>query len=146
MIRRPPRSTRTDTLFPYTTLFRSAESPGEDRRGSPQPGSKGVDLVDHVFRPILGEVGGEVLLLCVLAEGLPVRLVDGEALALEEFYQLLLAGTVLLGREFDRRIGRGLEALLYVRRHVVPNLARHPQQVATAQVRSKDDLRNHTQE
>src|SRR3546814_3912963 len=29
MIRRPPRSTRTDTLFPYTTLFRSAE----DREG-----------------------------------------------------------------------------------------------------------------
>src|SRR3546814_9273622 len=28
MIRRPPRSTRTDTLFPYTTLFRS----GQDRR------------------------------------------------------------------------------------------------------------------
>src|SRR3546814_3124180 len=25
MIRRPPRSTRTDTLFPYTTLFRSGE-------------------------------------------------------------------------------------------------------------------------
>src|SRR3546814_15526218 len=27
MLRRPPRSTRTDTLFPYTTLFRSIESP-----------------------------------------------------------------------------------------------------------------------
>src|SRR3546814_18706241 len=27
MIRRPPRSTRTDTLFPYTTLFRSPPSP-----------------------------------------------------------------------------------------------------------------------
>src|SRR3546814_10355355 len=27
MIRRPPRSTRTDTLFPYTTLFRSARLP-----------------------------------------------------------------------------------------------------------------------
>src|SRR3546814_8358553 len=26
MIRRPPRSTRTDTLFPYTTLFRSISS------------------------------------------------------------------------------------------------------------------------
>src|SRR3546814_3478906 len=25
MVRRPPRSTRTDTLFPYTTLFRSVE-------------------------------------------------------------------------------------------------------------------------
>src|SRR3546814_2634413 len=28
MIRRPPRSTRTDTLFPYTTLFRSPDSQG----------------------------------------------------------------------------------------------------------------------
>src|SRR3546814_4492024 len=28
MIRRPPRSTRTDTLFPYTTLFRSGPSGG----------------------------------------------------------------------------------------------------------------------
>src|SRR3546814_17419426 len=28
MIRRPPRSTRTDTLFPYTTLFRSIEGAG----------------------------------------------------------------------------------------------------------------------
>src|SRR3546814_1152076 len=26
MIRRPPRSTRTDTLFPYTTLFRSTDA------------------------------------------------------------------------------------------------------------------------
>src|SRR3546814_14891669 len=31
MIRRPPRSTRTDTLFPYTTLFRSGHDC--DRRG-----------------------------------------------------------------------------------------------------------------
>src|SRR3546814_4492602 len=29
MIRRPPRSTRTDTLFPYTTLFRSTSTDGE---------------------------------------------------------------------------------------------------------------------
>src|SRR3546814_7997795 len=31
MIRRPPRSTRTDTLFPYTTLFRSDRYVGEHR-------------------------------------------------------------------------------------------------------------------
>src|SRR3546814_11276395 len=31
MIRRPPRSTRTDTLFPYTTLFRSVEPRRLDR-------------------------------------------------------------------------------------------------------------------
>src|SRR3546814_1384787 len=30
MIRRPPRSTRTDTLFPYTTLFRSDRLFGDD--------------------------------------------------------------------------------------------------------------------
>src|SRR3546814_18090359 len=30
MIRRPPRSTRTDTLFPYTTLFRSGIEPVTD--------------------------------------------------------------------------------------------------------------------
>src|SRR3546814_10008852 len=36
MIRRPPRSTRTDTLFPYTTLFRSierAERLEEEKKG-----------------------------------------------------------------------------------------------------------------
>src|SRR3546814_3727796 len=35
MIRRPPRSTRTDTLFPYTTLFRSR--PGSSRDGIADP-------------------------------------------------------------------------------------------------------------
>src|SRR3546814_9927553 len=35
MIRRPPRSTRTDTLFPYTTRFRS--DGGQQRRGRRQP-------------------------------------------------------------------------------------------------------------
>src|SRR3546814_16666595 len=38
MIRRPPRSTRTDTLFPYTTLFRSHRGhdsePGAQRSGA----------------------------------------------------------------------------------------------------------------
>src|SRR3546814_5401332 len=32
MIRRPPRSTRTDTLFPYTTLFRSSLEPDTHHR------------------------------------------------------------------------------------------------------------------
>src|SRR3546814_3195208 len=52
MIRRPPRSTRTDTLFPYTTLFRSPVSardggarprlPREPtgRRGRPESGDR----------------------------------------------------------------------------------------------------------
>src|SRR3546814_6089824 len=33
MIRLPPRSTRTDTLFPYTTLFRSRAGEGVGKRG-----------------------------------------------------------------------------------------------------------------
>src|SRR3546814_444053 len=36
MIRRPPRSTRTDTLFPYTTLFRSI-APTVHARMAPAP-------------------------------------------------------------------------------------------------------------
>src|SRR3546814_6556350 len=38
MIRRPPRSTRTDTLFPYTTLFRSGFDLVEQRRERRRPG------------------------------------------------------------------------------------------------------------
>src|SRR3546814_16744678 len=33
MIRRPPRSTRTDTLFPYTTLFRAPGGVDQDQLG-----------------------------------------------------------------------------------------------------------------
>src|SRR3546814_19952691 len=47
MIRRPPRSTRTDTLFPYTTLFRSCcewkrrrEIAAKTRIGDPLPPAK----------------------------------------------------------------------------------------------------------
>src|SRR3546814_2103899 len=48
MIRRPPRSTRTDTLFPYTTLFRSRHgprAPGErgHHRGGRSRGGAGVE-------------------------------------------------------------------------------------------------------
>src|SRR3546814_2371705 len=44
MIRRPPRSTRTDTLFPYTTLFRSVVQggPAEGRALSTHSGIDGL--------------------------------------------------------------------------------------------------------
>src|SRR3546814_3451467 len=53
MIRPPPRSTRTDTLFPSTTLFRSGSGRlpgflalgGEADVGRPEACDKGVDLV-----------------------------------------------------------------------------------------------------
>src|SRR3546814_3936896 len=56
MIRRPPRSTRTDTLFPYTTLFRSDAAAGRQAFGQHAPALTGhrraaddrVDRHEHV--------------------------------------------------------------------------------------------------
>src|SRR3546814_7050959 len=66
MIRRPPRSTRTDTLFPYTTLFRSllpevvgqaarvvaAAAERRARRAARRP-DRLVDGEDHIGNPRL---------------------------------------------------------------------------------------------
>src|SRR3546814_13108620 len=43
MIRRPPRSTRTDTLFPYTTLFRSPRLAGRGQRAAQLRRSRRAD-------------------------------------------------------------------------------------------------------
>src|SRR3546814_8642935 len=82
MIRRPPRSTRTDTLFPYTTLFRSARQYGggdniiavdrlrNRRRERPRIADAGgaavtdeiiADRVEMVLQPRLGEIVGDHL-------------------------------------------------------------------------------------
>src|SRR3546814_4536372 len=59
MIRRPPRSTRTDTLFPYTTLFRSADGPApflQSEKAWPGPVGSGDcagDLGERLVMPIL---------------------------------------------------------------------------------------------
>src|SRR3546814_20128248 len=54
MIRRPPRSTRTDTLFPYTTLFRSriadAREIERDQRRFQLIGAREVEDEARVFR------------------------------------------------------------------------------------------------
>src|SRR3546814_2989921 len=59
MIRRPPRSTRTDTLFPYTTLFRSEQARFEHvrpaathpRRADHDRERRGRRAVAHARRP-----------------------------------------------------------------------------------------------
>src|SRR3546814_18675089 len=61
MIRRPPRSTRTDTLFPYTTLFRSAadQSHPPDRRRCRAGAVRRLPAVlPHAHgRPAAGDLG-----------------------------------------------------------------------------------------
>src|SRR3546814_1434475 len=51
MIRRPPRSTRTDTLFPYTTLFRS-QYPDELDTGANKANSR---VAENLYRRATGE-------------------------------------------------------------------------------------------
>src|SRR3546814_6636053 len=72
MIRLPPRSTRTDTLFPYTTLFRS-EDGGEARhssvlvarrklveKGGKAGAKRGVDLGEPGVDAECGEAGDRI--------------------------------------------------------------------------------------
>src|SRR3546814_1357295 len=47
MIRRPPRSTRTDTLFPYTTLFRSRCRPRSGGRARAHSYGAGLSILEH---------------------------------------------------------------------------------------------------
>src|SRR3546814_2523390 len=51
MIRRPPRSTRTDTLCPYTTLFRSVEMVGAVQREH-QPEAAEAEVVGRRLRQV----------------------------------------------------------------------------------------------
>src|SRR3546814_3812476 len=71
MIRRPPRSTRTDTLFPYTTLFRSPllffapvrvlglvrECEGSERRVAEHADDVAARLVDLLLQSLCGHGG-----------------------------------------------------------------------------------------
>src|SRR3546814_8837982 len=53
MIRRPPRSTRTDTLFPYTTLFRS--------ESGCQPEQIGLNCRPYIRNDSFTEPGNEII-------------------------------------------------------------------------------------
>src|SRR3546814_19225522 len=60
MIRRPPRSTRTDTLFPYTTLFRSSGPRSRPREGSGTALSIAAKALQHALPYLLPLAGGEL--------------------------------------------------------------------------------------
>src|SRR3546814_13019660 len=71
MIRRPPRSTRTDTLFPYTTLFRSKDGVwrlgfgyGLDEAGDKRPHVVAIDYgaKRNIFRNLV-RAGAKVTVL-----------------------------------------------------------------------------------
>src|SRR3546814_7015306 len=73
MIRRPPRSTRTDTLLPYTTLFRSTARRGGDdddplprRQASRRHGLSRYAAGDRMMRALRRIVGALLALLGIL--------------------------------------------------------------------------------
>src|SRR3546814_681840 len=89
MIRRPPRSTRTDTLFPYTTLFRSLNlapkvallSRSNFGTGSSSSGAKMREALERVREaaPQL-EIDGEMHGDCALDEALRLRILPSSTL------------------------------------------------------------------
>src|SRR3546814_7279315 len=58
MIRRPPRSTRTDTLFPYTTLFRSGQQGDHELGAAFQSQCHHAVVADALGAQILAEAVG----------------------------------------------------------------------------------------
>src|SRR3546814_1048023 len=56
MIRRPPRSTRTDPLFPYTTLFRSSPMPGAIARMYFSRSSPENDVASRICHVVKSEM------------------------------------------------------------------------------------------
>src|SRR3546814_18469233 len=119
MIRRPPRSTRTDTLFPYTELFRSSLRAGRwTRVSSPRVTTGGVacePLLPPVPRLRLGEEVGEEIVDQHVVLLLETRVRDaghdGDLLVrvgqlLEEAGEILEAGeAVVLAAQDDGRHG-----------------------------------------
>src|SRR3546814_19275074 len=102
MIRRPPRSTRTDTLFPYTTLFRSVRDVGvEDAADRERRVGVGV-VLDHVDAGRAG-AGGAL----VVHEDLAGHRVagDGAVDAEPEAGRQVAHGRGLVGERWQRAAG-----------------------------------------
>src|SRR3546814_15629431 len=82
MIRRPPRSTRTDTLFPYTTLFRSKPEEAYGVRNEslvqdvPREAFKNVDAVEPGM-PFKAQTAHGPLLVTVVEVGDEQVKIDG---------------------------------------------------------------------
>src|SRR3546814_14543221 len=72
MIRRPPRSTRTDTLFPYTTLFRSAMH-GSNGNITPFPRANAFIVYNAVSNRLVAPYGPESPRPAFLSFVLPSR-------------------------------------------------------------------------
>src|SRR3546814_11804516 len=85
MIRRPPRSTRTDTLFPYTTLFRSCDLAAVTKAGLEDWLAEYVALVrnhrSHLYLFSMASASDKEVRAVVVAQRLAVIKMLGERYA-----------------------------------------------------------------
>src|SRR3546814_1895877 len=93
MLRRPPRSTRTDTLFPYTTLFRSGVAANIRIVVGPAGGAVGTERPDVERLPVRPR--------CLIIIGAPPR-IGGQFLD-------IAAAPIAFGLSQRRRRGRSEE-------------------------------------
>src|SRR3546814_16991160 len=93
MIRRPPRSTRTDTLFPYTTLFRSCRH----QENVPDRHLVAVPVERRRHRPAL-----EIAKACVHAD----RVGHRRAMVPQQAQGAVATNIAPLGKGDDEEIGR----------------------------------------
>src|SRR3546814_17202231 len=95
MIRRPPRSTRTDTLFPYTTLFRAGEQAVVDHPDRAAPALFGRLEDEH--HPAAGRRMRDQVLRRAQQRGgvavVPAGVRDALALRTERTFVFLVHGT-----------------------------------------------------
>src|SRR3546814_12233771 len=116
MIRRPPRSTLTDTLFPYATLFRSADG-GADLRIAARPAEARARLLSEVLVRVVAVI---TILLCHAPEGGPRHCRCPETLSEAVVPGLVpgtqcprrlkilpLRGEAFAARSEERRVGKG---------------------------------------
>src|SRR3546814_16545451 len=79
MIRQPPRSTRTDTLFPYTTLFRSGDDRAVDRqRAAIDRRRAGIAAVASEVQRAAAGFGEAAIALDFAGEFAVLLLIDGQ--------------------------------------------------------------------
>src|SRR3546814_6296016 len=94
MIRRPPRSTRTDTLFPYPTLFRSV-------------------IIDDLYQRVLGRAAdpeGKAYWLRVLASGVRTETVGISFYGSREYFDRMGGAEPFVRALYDNLLHRQADA------------------------------------
>src|SRR3546814_7822459 len=127
MIRRPPRSTRTDTLFPYTTLFRSQPLPGQRTCDYEETIVTVTSSSAFTLRKVFYTVPSRLI-----GQRLRVRLYDDRL-------DVFIGGTLLMTLERGRADSAGKHGHVVDYHHVIHALRRKPMALLNLVYRSQQN-------